>query len=113
MTVLRLGPAIPVLCVALAACATPSPRFLGTEPYLTEVRGREMRVYAVPYDPAKRQIEAQVIIVDGVWGETAAALAQDAAEAIGQAAQGTPCRLDRRTLKGETTVWTGRLRCTD
>ncbi len=96
--------------LTLAACSSPSLKYVGREPDRAVVEGRGVDVYARP-SARRDQIDVQAIFVDSVFGVHEADLREDAADAIGQVAEGTGCKLDRRSLKGAFSVWEGRLRC--
>ncbi len=98
----------PAILLVISGCSSPSLKYVGTEPFETEVNGRRVDVYAVP---AGQRLEVQAIFLDSVLGADAGALREDAAAAIARAAEGTGCRLERRSLRGAATVWEGRLTC--
>ena len=56
-------------CLALAACASPSPAFLGAEPRRVEVEGWQIDVY-------RRGNRAQAIRMTDEWGATAEVMAR-------------------------------------
>jgi hypothetical protein len=98
------------MAAALAACSSPSLKYQGTAPHEAEVAGLRVDVYSVPGDKPGR-VDAQAIILSGVLGIGAAELQEIAALAIEEAAEGTPCELVGRSIRGASTVWTARLDC--
>jgi hypothetical protein len=89
------------LALALAACASPSPRFLGTEPAFAEGRGHEFAIY-------QRGSDIQALRVDRTWPVRQRDVFLGAVQAIEAA---TGCTLRPRSMRGDAAIVEAEVAC--
>ena len=91
------------MLAALAACSSPSPRYIGAPKVSLSVDGASIDVYSDGLD-------AQAIRLNYEWGFSSAKMERLGRRAIAEA---TGCRVDGRTVRADPSVMSARLICDD